>query len=163
VSLKVTKDSVAQVLKSIRELTKHEVLVGIPADHSERKPDPDETEAANNALIGYVMENGSPARNIPARPHMKAGVESARDEIVRRYEDGGKAILDGRIKDADKVHNAVGLIAENSIKRKITDGPFAPLAPRTLAARKRRGRTGDKPLIDTGQYRRAITHVIRPK
>jgi hypothetical protein len=40
---------------------------------------------------------------------------------------------------------------------------FAPLAAATLAARRRKGRTGTKPLIDTGQLRRAITYVLRRK
>lgn len=58
---------------------------------------------------------------------------------------------------------------------------FTPLADSTVEARARRGRKGAKaelarraagespgtelvkPLIDTGQYRRAITHVVRDK
>lgn len=162
-TIKVTKDNVAAVMKAIRSLTRTEVLVGIPAENAERQPDPDEPEPANNAMIGYVMENGSPARNIPARPHMRPGIEAVKDAIVERYRAGGEAVLDGRVTDPDKVHTAVGLIAERGIKAQITDGSFAPLAPSTLAARKRRGRKSEKPLIDTGQYRRAITHVIRPK
>ena len=37
------------------------------------------------------------------------------------------------------------------------------LAPVTLAQRRRRGRTGEKPLIDTAQMQRSVTHVVRPK
>lgn len=33
----------------------------------------------------------------------------------------------------------------------------------TDSNRLRRGRTGNKPLIDTGEYRRSITHVVRDK
>lgn len=162
-SVKVTVDRVAAVLKSINGLTKNQVLVGIPAEHADRQPDPEQPEPANNAMIGYLMENGSPAQNIPARPHMRPGIESVKDEISKRYKDGAAAVMDGRVSDPDKVHTAVGLIAEKGIKAKITDGPFVPLSPRTIAARKARGRTGEKPLLDTGQYRRAITHVIRSK
>lgn len=64
---------------------------------------------------------------------------------------------------------------------RITNTGFTPLADSTVEARARRGRKGAKaelarraagelpgtdlvkPLIDTGQYRRAITHVVRDK
>ena len=162
-SFKVTKDDVGAVLKAIRGLERNQVLVGIPSSAAGRRPDPADPQPINNAVIGYVMENGSPARNIPARPHLTAGIADAKDEIAARYKAGARAVLDGRVKDPDKVHTAVGLIAEKSVKAKITAGEFAPLAPATIAARRRRGRKSEKPLIDTGQYRNAITHVVRPK
>jgi hypothetical protein len=63
----------------------------------------------------------------------------------------------------DIAQNKAGLIAESSVRKKINEGPFEPLAPKTLQERKRRGRTGEKPLIDTGQLRNSVTYVIRPK
>ena len=58
--------------------------------------------------------------------------------------------------------NKAGLIAQNSVKATITAGEgFAPLAESTLAARKRRGVSRTKPLIDTGSLLNSITYVIR--
>ncbi len=161
--LKVTLDISGKVLAAMKNLSRDQVLVGIPSTAAEREPDPDDPEPINNAAIGFLMENGSPAQNLPARPHVKPGIMDAKDEIIRRYETGGRAILEGRITDPDVIHEAVGIVAENAIKAKIADGQFVPLSPRTLAARRRKGRTSEKPLQDTGQYRNAITHVIRPK
>ncbi len=56
-----------------------------------------------------------------------------------------------------------GLMGQDAVRGKITSGPFVPLAPATLRARKAKGRTGEKPLIDTGQLRAAYTYVIRAK
>lgn len=164
-SFKVTKDIVGQVLKGITGLEREQVLVGIPADNADRLiDDAADRGPINNAAIGYIMENGSPAANIPARPHLKAGIGKAKDQIVGRYKSGAKALLDGKIDNAEVIHTAVGLIAENSVKALIEDGTeLAPLSERTLAARRARGRTGTKPLLDTGAYRNAITHVVRPK
>lgn len=162
-SLKVTKDNFAKVLAGIRGLERNQVLVGIPDSRAERRVDGDAgDEPINNAVIGYLMETGSPAANIPERPHLQPGILDRKDEIVSTYKAGGRAVLDGKT-SADKVHHAVGLIAEAGVKNKIADGEFAPLAPSTIAARKRRGRKSEKPLVDTGQYRNAITHVVRPK
>lgn len=163
VKVVVTKDETAALKKALRDLTKKQVLVGIPAKTSGRQPEPDEPAEINNATIGYLMENGSPAANIPARPHLKPGVAEVADKIAARYRAGAKAVLDRRAPDIDPTHEAVGLIAQAAIRRKITDGPFAPLSDSTLANRKRRGRTGTKPLIDSGQYRQSINYVIREK
>lgn len=162
-SLKVTKDIMGEVQKALRQLDTHRVLVGIPDSSAERNLDPEQRGPINNAAIGYIMETGSPAANIPARPHLRPGIDDARDEIVARYKAGSKAVLDRKVKDPKVVHHAVGLIAERSVKAKINEGDFAPLAAATVAARKRRGRRSEKPLVDTGQYRNAITHVVRPK
>lgn len=156
-------DRTADVLRSIRGLTHNQVLVGIPDETAEREPDPDDPHPLSNAEIGYIHENGSPAANIPARPFLKSGVASADEKIAERYRAGARAVLDGRIANVDQVHEVVGIIAESAVKAKITAGPFAPLADSTIERRKARGRTGTRPLIDTGQLRNAVTHVIRPK
>lgn len=158
-TVKVTKDGVPAMLKAIRDLTSKEVLVGIPDVAAGR----DDADAISNAEIGYLMETGSPTQNIPPRPHLVPGVEAARDKIARRMENGAKAALSGKATDADATLTAVGIVAENAVETQITDGPFTPLSPKTIAKRKAKGRTGTKPLIDTGQYRRAITHVVRKR
>lgn len=158
-TVKVTKHGVPALLQAIKDLTSKEVLVGIPDTAAGR----DDEDPISNAEIGYLMETGSPTQNIPPRPHLVPGVEAARERIAKRMQSGATNVLSGKKSDADATLTAVGIIAEIAVKTKISDGPFTPLAPRTLAARKARGRTGDKPLIDTGAYRRAITHVVRTK
>jgi len=165
VSAKVTvgKDRTKELAAALKALVRDQVLVGIPSSTAGREPDPEDPEPINNATLGYILEMGSPAANIPERPHLKPGVAAACDPIVDRYNKGAKALLDGRIDNVEAVHTAVGIIAENSVKNLIDAGNFAPLAERTLAARWARGRASTKPLVDTGAYRNAITHVVRPK
>lgn len=159
----VKVDLTDKLLKSLAALTKDRCLVGVPASNADRDPEPGESPDVNNAMIGYIMETGSPAKNIPARPFLVPGVENAKDEVAKRYAAGAKAMLNGKTDTLEPTHNAVGLIAVASVQEKITDGPFVPLAPRTLAARRARGRTGEMPLIDTDQLRRAQNYVIRRK
>lgn len=162
-TVKITKDRVPDLVKAIKELTSKEVLVGIPDTAAGRDDSDEGGPPISNAEIGYLMETGSPAQNIPARPHLVPGVESVRDKIAKRMKSGAQAALSGRNDDVDATLTAAGITAENAVKAKITEGPFVPLSPKTIAKRKARGRTGTKPLIDTGQYRRAITHVVRKK
>lgn len=158
--VKTTVDKVDSVVDSVRSLVEREILVGIPASTAGRAVEPGD-EPIDNATIGYLMEFGSPAANIPERPFLVPGVRSAEDAIAKRLKSAAEAALKVQPAAVDIQMNAAGLIAQNAVRQKITDGPFVPLAPRTLAERKSRGRTGIKPLIDTGQLRRSVTYVIR--
>lgn len=148
--------------KALGALTVHRVLVGIPTEKGLRKPEVGEAkEPPNNAQIGYWMEFGVPESNIPARPFLNPGIANVQPQINARFEKCARDALGDGDPSVDATLNIVGLIAQNAIRAKITDGPFIPLHPATLAARRHRGRTGEKPLIDTGQLRASITYVIR--
>lgn len=159
-SLTIKTDRVAQVLRSLHVLTSREVLVGIPTTRAERK---EKTEPVNNAEIGYWMEFGAPAANIPARPHLIPGVASVRVPVADRLGRAARAALTGNAAQVDVQLHAAGLIASSAVKALINSGLPPALSERSLAARRRRGRTGEKPLIDTAQYRNAITYVLRRK
>lgn len=162
-SLKVTKDGTAKLFLGLSALASERVLVGIPASEAERQVDEEAGDRGpiNNAAIGKIMEEGSPIANIPARPHLKPTVREKRDDIVKTYKAGAKAVLDGKARSATAVHHRVGLLVESAVKAKINEGDFIPLAPATIAKRKAKGRKSEKPLVDTAQYRNAITHVVR--
>jgi len=173
----ITKDKVADIIRAVAQLASKDVLVGVPDSNAERGDD----QPISNAAIGYIMETGSPANNIPARPHLVPGIQDVQEEVAERLGKGAKAALSGSQAGADAALNAAGLIGQRGVRAKITDGPFVPLAESTLRARARRGRKGAakelasraagnqadnanaKPLIDTGQYRQSITYVIRKK
>lgn len=159
-----SKDRTPDLVKAVKSLTQRHVLVGVPAAGKERAKAPgDENEdgGLTNAQIGYIMEYGAPEANIPPRPHLIPGVESVRAEVAERYKAAGEKALSGDVEAVNKAHHAVGLLGQNAVRARITSGPFVPLSPRTIAERKKRGRKGKKPLIDTGQYRRAHTYVVR--
>lgn len=157
----MTLDRVRAATDKIRELGAGRVLVGIPAEHALRKPEPGEDPGVNNALLGYVHQNGSPAKNIPARPFLPEGVREGQERIADVLEGAARNTLAGRGAPADVTLHKVGLIAQAAVRAKITEGPFAPLAPKTLAKRRKKGRTGERPLIDTGQLRNAINYVVQ--
>lgn len=156
----VTKDRVDEMLASVQELVQKELLVGIPAATAARDPE-DGEEPIDNATLGYIHEFGAPAANIPARPFLIPGLQDARDQVGKRLGRAASAALDGNAERIEDEYDAAGLIAQNAVRRKITEGPFVPLKPATLAKRRARGRKGDKPLLDTGQLRRSITYVVR--
>ncbi len=144
--------------EALVKLASIRVMVGVPAEKGSRN----DGGTINNAAIAYIQEHGAPEAGIPARPFLKPGIESKEAEILSAFKKVGKAaFVDGDPAKVDRGFNAVGLIAQSAVRAKITDGPFEPLKPSTIAARNRRGRTGTKPLIDTGQLRNSLTYVIR--
>ncbi len=153
----VKRDRVKKVWESISKLPATQVLVGVPSERAPRE----EGEPITNAELGYIHEFGAPDANIPARPFLFPGIREAKGRFARYLKQGAQGALDGDQGRVDRALSAAGQVAASSVQRKITTGPFAPLAASTLAARRRRGRKGTRPLIDTGQLRRAITWVLR--
>lgn len=157
----IRSDTSQAILDALKAIGKKEVLVGIPEEDSERDDVP-----FGNAGIGYLNEYGSPAQNIPPRPHLQPGVKSVEDQTIPQLKAAAQAALDGDASGAERALNRAGTLAANGVKRYMTITGFTPLAESTLYHRKHRKvapRNGEKPLIDTGQYRRAITHVVRDK
>ncbi|MXP53421.1 hypothetical protein FD737_10050 [Pantoea sp. Seng] len=156
--LTIRADSAQGILDALKTLANKDVLVGIP----ESKDSRDDGEFGN-AGIGYINENGSPQQNIPARPHLKPGVRSVEQEYLPHLKAAAQKALEGNVEGAITSLDRAGTVAANGVKRYITITGFTPLSDVTLAQRRKRGRTGNKPLIDTGEYRRSITHVVRNK
>ena len=156
----MTFDRLDEILKSINGLVKKEVLVGVPDSTAGRK---DQGEPLSNAEIGYILENGSPANNIPARPHLVPGVQDARPKFEPQLQKGVEAALDGDLEKVERSMNRAGLVAQNSVRAKVNSNIQPKLADSTLDARRRRGVMRENTLVDTAQYRNSITYVVRKK
>ncbi|HAI51412.1 MAG TPA: hypothetical protein DCM53_20155 [Enterobacteriaceae bacterium] len=157
--VRIGADNVQSILEALNTLTNKDVLVGIPEAKDEREGEGE----FGNAGIGFINENGSPAQNIPPRPHLKPGVQAAEMEFMPHLRVAALKALEGNAEGAVTSLDRAGSVAANGVKRYITITGFIPLADATIANRLRRGRTGNKPLINTGEYRRSITHVVRDK
>lgn len=153
----VTNKNIKPILAAMKALADTDVLVGIPGEKTQRG------EPITNAAIGYIMENGAPEVNIPARPWLLPGIKSAQKLVVNYFKQAGVAAMDGNTAKVDRVMHAAGIVAADAARRKINSNIPPPLAPRTIAARLARGRTGTKTLVDTGQLRNSVTYVVRNK
>lgn len=153
-----------RLLAAHKVLSKTKVLVGIPAAAGEQVS-PDGTHAINLATLGYIMENGSPAKNIPARPFLTPGIADAKPDIVAQMKKGGIAVLQADPQSmttiADATLDKVALVAVSAVKRKITSNIPPALQDSTIAARQRRGVTRTNTLVDQGVLLNSITYVKR--
>lgn len=106
--------------------------------------------------IAVISEFGSADGQVPERSTIRA----AFDQHHRDYYEATKklklAVLLGKV-TSRKALNLIGLMMESDIRTKYTEGgvPLVPNAPSTIA---RKG--SSHPLIDTGQTRASVTHVV---
>ena len=157
--IKIKGKGLSDIQKTFDILQSHSVVVGIPESSSRR-----DDGQVTNAMIGRINEDGSPLNNIPPRPHLVPAVEGVQDRVSNILERASRNSLDGNYESAINGLNAAGIVASNSVKRYITTSNFTPLSPSTLNNRKTRKiapRQGERPLIDTGEYRRSITYEVR--
>jgi hypothetical protein len=163
--ISIRGQTLAQALQSVNLLADVEVLVGFPEDTTERDADPDDPmRGITNAALAYIHDNGAPERNIPARPFMDPAMQEAEEPLADALGRMAAAALGPNSSAVvEQQAHRLGLIAKLAVQNKINEGIPPPLAPRTLKARALRGRTGTKPLIDTGQLRNAANYVIRSR
>lgn len=116
-------------------------------------------EQITNVVIGAIHEFGAPSRGIVRRPFLSGAAEAFRNDIAKLKEKLALRIIDGKL----TAKNALGLLGEShsaQVKRKMTQGPWEPISEATKAARKRRSKGSNKPLIDTGQLRNAVNYQV---
>lgn len=159
--MKVTSDFTKDFNSIVKKFKHDAVLVGIPADDTERDTEDGETPMITNAALLAINNFGSPANNIPARPVMEIGIRNAQEAIAAQFK---KAAVDALSKGFAAVvtyYERAGIIAANSVKKAINDQEgFDPPAESTLKSRESKGFKGTKSLVVTGQMRNAITSVI---
>ena len=92
---------------------------------------------------------------IPARPFMKFAMEIWDREFPKILGRLTPAYLRGTY-SVDDVLKTLGERAKNAVQKAIREGDYAPLSPRTVAAK-----GSSTPLIDTGRMVNSVTFEIR--
>jgi hypothetical protein len=156
----------AALAEAIRQLSRRRLLIGIPQENDPRRGEP-----IGNASLAYIHNFGSPARNIPARPHAIPGIEKAMPAMEKHLRAAAAAALDGKVSEIDAALSRAGIIAVESIRDTVRAGVPPPLSQNTIDRRRTRtpGSTYRRkaqtpadavPLIDTGAYLASWTYVI---
>jgi len=113
----------------------------------------------SNAELLFIFTNGSPLRGQPPRGVIEAAIEAepTKSLIAKEMAAASVAALEGNEKSMVEHLDRAGTIAESASKRWFTDprNGWEPNAPSTI-----RAKGSETPGIDTGQMRRAITHIV---
>ena len=188
----VKTSQVGSLVGAVEALAKKDVLVGIPAENSTRENPGAGGDKINNAELLYIQSHGvrkaemraemqkhidagkkyseahslyiqshgSPLWHIPPRPVLEPAVEANKESIAKQMQGAAIASLDGNAQEVDNALHRAGLVAENAAKGWFENpqNGWPPNSPRTIAQK-----GSDSSLIDTGEMRKAITHVVRER
>ncbi|MFT8350035.1 hypothetical protein [Clostridium saccharoperbutylacetonicum] len=193
-NVSITKDMTAEIKKSLEDLAKKTVCIGIP--DSTEHPDSKITNAQlmyihtngvrNNDMIKemqhdvnekgysaayemYVHEHGSPLFRVPPRPILEPAIEykENQEQIVEIMKDTVNVALDGG--NVQPELEKVGMQGQNIARDWFTNpaNNWAPNAKSTIDGWMSpwgeffKGKGSDQPLIDTGEFRKSITYVVK--
>jgi phage gpG-like protein len=139
-------------LRALAQSTRR-VRVGILSD-SPKKAREGATGKLSLLEVAALHEFGAPEANIPQRSFIRATIDEKRADIERLQFAVAKRVALGEITEAQAL-NALGAKVAGWVKARIAAGIGPELAPATIAKKK-----SSKPLVDTGQLRSSITHVV---
>jgi len=155
ISLSKSGPGIKRFQSALAKIAKSDVLVGIPQSRNSRKG-----EKIGNAALMYIQTNGSPGHKIPARPVIEPAIaaDGNRQAIASDLQDAVKGMLNDNPTQATTALRRAGMDGSNAAKTWFTDprNNWPPNRPYTIRRKK-----SDRPLIDTGDLRRAITYVVR--
>lgn len=145
----------------IESLSKYSIEIGVISEDTERE----ETVSygITNAELMQIHENGSPIKNIPARPVLDLTIMWTEQRLIKKVLD---TIIEGVFEknwgkvEIERELSRMCIRMENHAREIIydNDGTLAPNLPQ-VAKRKK----GNHPLFDTGQLARSITCKLRVK
>lgn len=135
--VKITQDNLKDLHDNVAFLLNQQLMVGIPDTNIARDPEPGQKEAASNAVIGWAMEKGDPAKNLPARPFLVPTINKLVEDgtVAKGFMAAGRAALLGNKEECLNVLNRLGIRASTAVKATLDAGNFAPLSPSRLEER----------------------------
>lgn len=126
----------------------------------EMQPAIDSGKPYSKAYEMYIQAHGSPLWQSPPRPIIEPAIEKNKDAIAEKYKPAMQAALSGDKEKAIQDLEKAGMFAANKVKDFFTDpeNGWPENSPATIKAK-----GSDKPMIDTGALRQAITYVVGEK
>lgn len=141
------------LVKLIEQLPSYVIEIGVFTTKSKRKK---VKVGITNAELMFIHENGSPLKNIPARPVLQMTIDYVNKELLNETIDRciDKYLSTFDEKEIEVELNKLCIRMENYAKSLIydNDGRLIANAPSTI---KKKG--DNHPLFDTGQLARSIT------
>lgn len=142
------------VQEAVKELKKHEVLVGVPQEKSSRKG----SGKVTNAELLFIHTNGSPVRGIPARPVLQPAIENDKERVGEMLGKAIDAATSGNKEQVVPALERAGQYGANICRAWFTN-PSNSWESNSEETKKRK--KSSRPLIDTGEMRKSITYIVR--
>jgi hypothetical protein len=100
------------IQEAVKELKRHEVVIGIP----EEKNATHEGGKATNAELLFIHTHGSPARRIPSRPVLEPAISHNKEQIVAELKKAIDAAVAGKKESVVPALKKAGSVGEKVAK-----------------------------------------------
>lgn len=153
-------DKLVRSVGAIDFMRNNEVYIGIPQEETTR-----EGEEVTNAELLFIHTNGSPARHIPPRPVIEPAIKDDSERLSGMMKKAAQHVFAGEEEQAITQLKKTGMRGQNVSRAWFTNekNNWPPNAPSVAEAKRRKGATNPRPLIDTGELRKSITYFVQTK
>lgn len=157
VDIEVTYDGFKQMMNGLDWIENSGVYVGVPEDESSR-----EDEEITNAELLFIHTNGSLINNVPARPVVEPAIKNDSARLSKMLGQAFVYALSGDFSRASDQLKKTGMRGQKVVRAWFTNpkNNWPPNSPGVATAKRKKGSTDPRPLIDTGELIRSITYVI---
>ena len=159
VEFKSVDRGAARIKRELERAKNHFALIGIPSDAKRPVDEKGHDTGINMAELALIMEKGSPANKVPARPFMQKTRMRAEGRFAGLMKKFYSQLLHGK-GDAVQMLKRLGAAYESEMRETFTKEAFAPNAPITIYGGWMRNKKSGKPLNVMGKNssRPLITH-----
>ena len=157
VDIEVSNEGFKKMMNGLDFIEKSAVYVGIPEKETSR-----EDEDITNAELLFIHTNGSPINRVPARPVIEPALEDDQERLTSMMQRMILLALSGDLEGATDQLKRIGMRGQNVSRAWFTNqkNGWPPNSPAVQRAKRKKGSTNPRPLIDTGELRKSITYVI---
>ena len=114
------------------------------------------------AYVATIQEFGYAAGGLPPRPFFRPTIVSEQAAWRTLIAQASKGVVTGK-RTSFQAMELIGLQAAGDVRKTISQIITPALSPSTIAARKKRGNSSTKPLVDTRVLINTLTHQTEVK
>lgn len=131
------------------------ILMGVPLSTSNKRENEDESEQMNNAYLLSIHEHGTIDGRIPPRPLLSSIIKQEKSYLNQGFNEYIRLLSNNENDNAEKHLEKMAIYLEGRLVEYFTNNNWKPNAPSTIAKK-----GSARPLIDTGDLRRAIRAFV---
>ena len=156
--IKEETNNVSKQFEAIEFTKNNSVYVGVQQKDTTREGD----DVTNPELL-FIHTNGSPARNIPARPVIEPAIHNDRERLGNMMKKAAEYVLDGEYSEALRQLELVGMRGQKVARDWFynPENHWEPNVPSVIAEKLKKGSDDPKPLIDTNELHKSITYFVK--
>ena len=168
-------EQLVKIKEAMKFLAQKEVFIGIPQE-TNAAHEAEKGKIVTTADLLFIHSYGSGINRVPSRDVLETSLKYNKEQVAQLLSEAMEKATSGNISAVEMALKKAGMQAQNIARDWFTNpaNNWAPNAPFTIEGgwmRNRKsgkafyakGKGSSRPLVDTGEMRKAITYVVDEK